>query len=203
MPTDTYSVSAPLPDGPPTPTTAERWQRAAEADFRLCRAFAHRFHARLPRTLRSRRVGWEVYGFPHCALLVPDAARPETLADDEWNFYYVHGESFFRRGRAARAELGMLILADSVEDWAELLRQALSDRIFDVRYAVTPDYFNELGEIEAVPSGAIFTLEACAPPDAHASPFRLTGAGHTPEAAAREACRLWLQGQGEENHPTP
>jgi hypothetical protein len=102
MITDRFSVSLPLPDGPLSPTTAERWQRAAEADFRLCREFAQRYHARLPRTLRCRRVGWEVYGFPHCALMVPDDARPETLTDDEWNFYYVHGESFFRRGRAAR-----------------------------------------------------------------------------------------------------
>lgn len=198
-----FSVSDTLPDGPLWPTTAERWLSVAVGDYRLCREFAQRFHARLPRTLRSRRVGWEVYGFPHCALLVPDAARPETLADDEWNFYYIHGESFFRRGRAARTELGMLILADSVEDWAELLRQALSDHIFGVRYAVTPDYLNELGEIEVVPSGAIFTLEACAPPGAHAAPFQLTGAGRTPEAAAREACRLWLHAQGEEDRPAP
>lgn len=197
------SVSAPLPDGPLSPTTAERWRRAAEADFRLCRDLAERFHARLPRTLRSRRVGWEVYGFPHFALLVPDAARPETLAADEWNFYYVQGESFFRRDRAARAELGMIILADSVEDWAELLRQALSDRIFDVRYTVAPDYLNELGEIESVPSGAVFTLEAYAPPDAHAAPFRIAAAGRTPEAAAREACRLWLRGQDGEESRAP
>jgi hypothetical protein len=95
----------------------------------------------------------------------------------------------------------MIILADSVEDWAELLRQALSDRIFDVRYTIAPDYLNELGEIEAVPSGSIFTLEAFAPPNAHAAPYQIVGAGRTPEAAAREACRLWLCRQSEEKRP--
>lgn len=203
MTADPYSVSEALPDGALSPTTAVRWLRAAEADYRLCHEFAQRFSASLPRTLRSRRVGWEVYGFPHCALLIPDDANPETLTDDEWNFYYVHGESCFRRGRAARAALGMLLLPDTVEDWAELLRQALSDRIFAVCYSIAPDYLNELGEIERVPSGMIFTLTACAPSDAQAPPFEISGLGATPEAAAREACRLWLHSQTENDLPAP
>ncbi len=194
MPTDRLCVSAPLSGMPPSQTAAERWLRVAEADYRLCREFAQRFDARLGRTLRSQRVGWELFGHPHCALLLPDS-RPDG-ADDEWYLYYVSGESLFRRGRAQRAQIGMIVLAESADDWAELLRQALRERAFDVRYTVTPDYVNELGEVEYAASGFVFALEPYAPQSVGAALPRIAGAGGTPEEAAREACRGWLQSLG-------
>jgi len=190
-------VSAALHLTASSQSTSEQWLHAAKADFRLCREFARRFEARLPRSLRSQRVGWETFGHVHCALLLPDA-RTDGLANDEWHLYYVSGESLFRQGRARREELETLILAESAEDWAELLHQALREQVFDVQYAVTPDYVNVLGEVEQTRSGFVFALEAYAPQAVSTKPLRIAGAGATPEQAAREACLCWLAEQGNE-----
>ncbi len=184
-------VSVPLCSDAHSGSTSEQWLRVAEADFRLCQAFARQFDAHLTRSLRSQRVGWEVYGHPHCALLLPDS-RLDCLADDEWHLYYVSGESLFRQSRAQRAQLGTLILADSVEDWASLLHQALRDQAFDVCWTITPDYLNSLGEIEHTASGFVFILESHAPQALSVGPLRIAGTGDTPEQAARAACRRWL-----------
>ena len=87
----------------------------------------------------------------------------------------------------------MLVLPGGVEGWAELLRQALRHDVFDVRYEVTPQYVNAMGETETTPSGYRFTLSACAPPTASSGSFHVAGAGETPEAAARNACLCWLK----------
>ena len=106
-----FAVSA--PDAPPT---SELWQEAAAADYRLCREFARLYDARLTRSLRGQRVGWELFGHPRYALLLPDS-WPATAADD-WYFYYPMGESLFRRTRQERERQQMLILAESGDDWA-------------------------------------------------------------------------------------
>lgn len=188
-------VSAPLPQIAPPRREAEQWQRVAEADYRLCRAFAQQFGAYLPRCLRSQRVGWELFGHPHCALLLPDTRLDGS--DDEWYLYYVSGESLFWRGRVQRAQIGMIVLAESADDWANLLRQALRSEVFDARYTVTPDYVSEMGDWGHVASGFIFTLDTYAPQASSGSARRLAaGTGATPEEAARDACRGWLQEQG-------
>ena len=86
----------------------------------------------------------------------------------------------------------MLVLAESVEDWAELLRQAIRYQIFDVRYEVTPYYLNASGEIENTASGYEFSLHAHAPHSVSLLRFQIVGMGSTPEEAAQEACRRWL-----------
>ncbi len=177
---------------------AERWLGVAKADYRLCRVFAQRFCARLPRSLRSQRVGWEAYGHFRFALLLPDASSFDCLAQSDWYLYYTTGESLFRRTRAQREQLEMLVLAESAEDWAELLRQALQDRVFDVRYEIVPNYLDASGEIGHTASGFVFVLEAYAPQATGTTPLRIAGAGATPEQAAREACLRWLQAQGAE-----
>ena len=63
----------------------------------------------------------------------------------------------------------MLILPESVEDWAELLRQVLRDIVFDIRFEVRPHFVNALGDVETVPVGYEFTLSNCAPQTAAAS----------------------------------
>lgn len=190
----TVCVSTPLAEEPglTTPATADSWLNAAIADFRMCREFARRFDARLRRSLRGQRVGWESYGHLHAAILLPDTLPPDLLPHGEWNFYYVTGESLFRKSRAERDAMGMVLLAESADDWAELLCQALRDEVFDVRYEVVPDYVNVLGETEQTRSGYTFNLTACAPQAVSSAPLRLSGAGATPNEAAREACRQWL-----------
>lgn len=175
---------------------AERWLQVAKADYRLCRVFAQRFDAYLPRSLRSHRVGWEAYGHLHFALLLPDASSFDSLAEGDWYFYYTNGESLFRRTQAQRTQIGMSVLAESMEDWAELLRQALRHDVFDVRYEVVPNYIDASGEIGHTASGFVFALEAYAPQATGMISLRIAGAGPTPEQAAREACRRWLQAQG-------
>jgi hypothetical protein len=172
-----------------------RWLRDAEADYRLCREFARRYGARLGDARPGRRVGWELFGHVHCALLLPDSL-PDDQTDGAWYLYYVFGESLFRRSAAQRAQMDMLLMAESTDDWAALLRQALHERVFDVRCTVTPDYINAFGETELAATGFVFTLEACAPGDACVSPCRIAGTGATPEDAARDACRYWLHRAG-------
>ena len=103
------------------------------------------------------------------------------------------GETLFRRTRREREKLRMLVLPDSVEDWAELLRRALRDQVFDVRWAVTPQYVNALGELETAPSGCEFTLSAYAPGAAVPHAFEIMAEADTPTRAACEACRRWLR----------
>ncbi|MBV9849283.1 MAG: hypothetical protein JO250_06310 [Armatimonadetes bacterium] len=176
-------------------TTGDLWLKAAGQDYRLCRAFADRFRAGLPRSLRSQRVGWERAGQPGYALLVPDIRPATSLGSDEWYLYSVTGEAFFRWTHAQRQRMKALVLADCVEDWAELLRQAVRERVFEMRYEVTPQYLNALGEYEAAPVDYLFSLLAYAPRPASAAPFEVFGSGLTPEAAARDACLSWLQEQ--------
>ncbi len=189
--------SFPLPPSPnaptaPPPSAVDRWHTSAEADYRLARLFADRCDARLDRTDHSRRVGWDRDGRSVYGILLPDPL-PSSPPMDDWYIYYVWGETLFRRTRREREKLGMLVLPDSVEDWAQLLRQAVRRDVFDVRWELTPQYVSALGEIETTPSGYEFTLSSCAPPAAANCAFRVAGMGETPEAAARNACDRWLR----------
>ncbi len=187
------SAPAPHPPAASQRLTVDRWHRAAESDYWLCRLFADRYEARLCLSLRSRRVGWEREGRRVYGILLPDALSSAGPADDAWYIYYVWGETLFRRTRKERETLRMLVMPDGVEDWAELLRQAVRREVFDVRYQVAPQYVNALGEVETEPSGYEFTLSAYAPPPAVTTPFEVAGMGETPEAAARDACCRWLK----------
>jgi len=170
----------------------DAWYQAAEADYKLCRRFADQFDARLRRSLRSQRVGWEREGKPVYGILIPDPQTPSPVAGDEWYLYYVWGETLFRRSEKERMQRKMLVLPEATEDWAELLRQALQGEVFDVRYSVAPHYVNAFGETENEPSGYEFTLSAHGPHTTVTSTLAVTGLGATPEAAAREAARRWL-----------
>ena len=177
----------------PQPAAVDRWHASAEADYRLACLFAERFDAKLDRTEHSQRVGWDRDGRSVYGILLPDPLPPASLTDADWYIYYVWGETLFRRTRKEREKLGMLVLPSGVEDWAQLLRRAIRHEVFDVRYEVTPQYVNALGEVEMTLSGYEFTLSACAPPTASTASFQIIGAGETPEAAAREACTRWLR----------
>lgn len=176
----------------PPPSAVDPWHTSAEADYRLGRLFADRFNARLDRTGHSRRVGWDRDGRSVYGILLPDPLPSPHLTDDDWYIYYVWGETLFRRTRREREKLKMLVLPDSVEDWAQLLRRAARDHVFDVRWEITPQYVSALGEIETAPSGYEFALSSCAPPNAATCAFRVSGMGETPKAAARNACLRWL-----------
>lgn len=187
----------PLSDNPASglpPATAGRWLQDAKADYALCRTFAQRCDACLPSTLRTRRVGWEAYGHQHFALLLPDPSGVDPQLGGDWYLYSVNSESVFRRTRAQCAQMEMLVLAESADDWAALLRRALRDHVFDVRYEVVPSDLDACGEGHLA-TGFVFTLEAYAPQATRTVPLRIAGAGETPEQAAREACRRWLEAQ--------
>lgn len=66
------SVSSPDVLGVPGQSAIDVWYQAAEADYALCRRFADGFDARLPRSLRAQRVGWEREGKPVYGILIPD-----------------------------------------------------------------------------------------------------------------------------------
>ncbi len=189
-------VSVSSPEALETPAAGQSasdiWYQAAEADYLLCRRFADQFDARLSRTLRSQRVGWEREGKAVYGILIPDPLLLSPSTGGEWYMYYVWGETLFRRSEKERAQRKMLVLPEATEDWAELLRQALRGEVFDVRYGVAPHYVNALGETEHQPSGYEFTLSAHGPHALVRSPLAITGLGVTPEAAAREAARRWL-----------
>ena len=147
----------------PGQSASDVWYQVAEADYRLCRRFADQFDARLPRSLRSQRVGWEREGKAVYGILIPDPLLPSPSTGGEWYLYYVWGETLFRRSEKERSQRKMLVLPEATEDWAELLRQALRDDVFDVRYSVAPHHVNALGELEHEPSGYEFTLSAHGP----------------------------------------
>jgi hypothetical protein len=188
------SISVSSPDTlfqTPGQSPGEVWYQAAEADYKLCRRFADQFDARLRRSLRSQRVGWERDRKPVYGILIPDPLLSSTTSD-EWYLYYVWGETLFRRTETERAQRKMLVLPEATEDWAELLRQALRDEVFDVRYSVAPHHVNAFGETENEPCGYEFTLTAHGPHRVVTSTLEITGTGATPEAGAREAARRWL-----------
>lgn len=190
------SVSVSTPDTPeysvPGQSAIDVWYQAAEADYALCRRFADHFDARLRRSLRSQRVGWERDGRAVYGILIPDPQTPSPVAGGDWYLYYVWGETLFRRSEKERTQRKMLVLPEATEDWAELLRQALREDVFDVRYGVAPHHVNALGETEHEACGYEFTLSAHGPHTAVTSSLSLVGLGATPEAAAREAARRWL-----------
>ena len=169
------------------------WYTAAEADYALCRRFADTFDAKLSRSLRAQRVGWERDQKPVYGILIPDPLPAANIGGD-WYLYYVWGETLFRRTAKERAQRKMLVLPEAADDWAELLRQALSAEVFDVCYAVAPHHVNALGDYEHQPTGYEFTLTAHSPQSAPAtSALLVSGTGPTPEAAARDAARRWLE----------
>lgn len=191
------SLSSPsaLPPAPaPGETETDRWHRQADLDYTLCRSLADRYSARLERSLRSQRVGWEKAGHAAYGVLLPDPL-PRSGTEEEWYVYYVWGETLLRRTRAEREQRRMLVLAECADDWAELLRQAVHRQVADSRYQIVPEYTDALGETENVPCGFRFTLSAHAPGAIRASEFSLTGQGDTPEDAARDACRRWMETQ--------
>ena len=177
----------------PPPSAVDRWHISAEADYKITRLFADRFDAKLVRTGHSQRVGWDRDGRNVYGILLPDPLPSAYAADDDWFIYYVWGETLFRRARREREKVGMLILPGGIEDWAELLRQAVRGEVFDVRWEMTPQYVNALGEVETTPAGYEFLLSACAPQNAATGKFHVSGMGGTPEAAARDACVRWLK----------
>jgi len=172
----------------------DRWHQLAEADYTLCRAFADHYNARLQRTLSSHRVGWEKAGRTAYGILLPDPLL-RAGSGGEWYLYYVWGEILLRRTEAEREERRMILLAESVEDWAHLLRQAVNPLVIDSRYEIVPDYTDALGETENVPNGFRFRLFAYAPDAVRPSDLSVTGWGETPQSAARDACRRWLEEQ--------
>ena len=184
--------SADTPLSAPGQSPSDAWYLAAEADYKICRRFADSFDARLRRSLRSQRVGWERQEQPIYGILIPDPLRPSPAAGDDWYLYYVRGETLFRRSAKERVQRRMLVLPESTEDWAELLRQALRSEVFDVRYSVAPNHVNALGDREHTPSGYEFTLTAHGPNGPALSSLLLVGSGDTPEAAARDAANRWL-----------
>ena len=191
-----FSLSLSTPPAGPTaagPSAVDEWHERAEADYGLCRAFADRFGARLARSAHSRRLGWERSGRCVYGILLPDPLPASGLSGGDWYVYYVWGETLFHRTLKEREQTRMLILPDAAEDWADLLRQAVRDGVYDVRYEVQPHYVNALGDIDAEPCGYEFRLSAYAPPPAAPSPFSVSGLGGTPEEAARDACRRWLK----------
>ena len=194
------SVSSPDVLDMPVPGQAasDVWYKAAEADYALCRRFAGQYEARLKRSLRAQRVGWEREGKPVYGILIPDPLLPAAGADGEWYLYYVWGETLFRRTEQERAQRRMLVLPEATEDWAELLRQALRTEVFDVRYSVAPHHVNALGDYEHAPCGYEFTLTAHGPQSSVTSTLSLSGTGATPEAAARDAARRWLEQAAQE-----
>ena len=190
----TFSISSPetLAASAPGLSSSDLWYQAAEADYQLCRRFADQHDARLRRSLRSQRVGWEREEKPVYGILIPDPMLPLPASGGEWYLYYVWGETLFRRTEKERTKRKMLVLPEATEDWAELLRQALRGEVFDVRYTVAPHHLNAFGETEHIPCGYEFTLSAHGPNQAVTSGLALYGLGETPEAAAREAARRWL-----------
>ena len=192
MPLFSFPVSAPsFQSNAPSPTAVDIWHQAAEDDYRLCRRFADEFGAQLGRSRFSPRVGWERDGHGVYGILLPDPLP--TAAGDDWYIYYVWGETMFRRTLKERENLRLLILPESVEDWVELLRQALRETVFEVRYEVRPHFLNALGDVETVPLGYEFALSSCAPHTAAATAFRLSATADTPTGAAREVCRRWME----------
>lgn len=199
-------MSAPLPKAVSRPDWADGvdwdvsgidlWRQTAGADYRLCRAFARVFEARLSRSLRCQRVGWETENGPAFALVLPNSQFMSYVRDDEWSFYYVEGATVFHRTSGERARVEMLLLPDGADDWAALLGQALRKDVCATRYEITPHHINSLGEMDSEPMGYVFALEACIPPQAvSVLPLALTGTGSTPEEAARTACLHWLDKQ--------
>jgi hypothetical protein len=194
MPLFSFPVSAPsFQSTAPTPTDVDTWHQSAKDDYQLCRRFADKFDAQLGRSHFSPRVGWDRDGHGVYGILLPDPLP--TVAGDDWYIYSVWGETMFRRTRKERENLRLLILPESVEDWVELLRQALRDTVFEVRYEVRPHFLNALGDVETVPLGYEFALSSCAPHTASATSFWLSATADTPEGAAREVCRRWLERQ--------
>ena len=189
-----FGISSPetLENQAPGQSAIDLWYQAAEFDYALCRRFADRYDARLRRSLRSQRVGWEREGRAVYGILIPDPLLPSPATGNEWYLYYVWGETLFRRSEKERAQRKMLVLPEATEDWAELLRQALREDVFDVRYAVAPHHVNAFGDVEHQPSGYEFTLTAHGPHSSVRSSLAVSGIGPTPEAAAREAARRWL-----------
>ena len=173
-------------------TETDCWHAQAEADYALCRVFADRHAAYLKRSGAGLRVGWEKMGRAAYGILLPDPL-PCAGSDDDWYLYYVWGEVLLRRTLAERSERQMIVLAESVDDWAELLQQALRPSLGDNRYEVVPDYSDALGETEDVPCGFWFRLIAHAPGAVRLSDLNVTGRGETPRAAARDACFHWLE----------
>ena len=188
------SLFAPSNAPMPGETEADRWHKQAEADYAICRVLADRWDARLERTPAARRVGWEKAGCAAYGILIPDPL-PRLERQDDWYLYHVWGERLLRRSQAERAERRMIILAESVDDWAELLRQAIRHLVVDARYEITPDYTDALGETEDVPDGFRFRIFAHAPGAVRPSDLTVTGRGKSPQAAARDACRRWLDEQ--------
>ena len=193
MPLFSLGLSSP-PTAPPAagPSAVDEWYERADADYGLCRLFADRFGARLARSGHSQRVGWERSGRSVYGVLLPDPMPAASPKGDDWYVYYVWGETLFHRTRKEREQTQMLVLPDAAEDWAELLRQAVREDVYDVRYEVQPHYVNAMGDVEVQPCGCEFRLSAFAPPPAAPSPFHASGLGETPNEAARDACRRWL-----------
>jgi len=173
-------------------TTADVWFEIAEEDNRICRLFERRHNARLSRSSRSQRVAWEVHGENCFGVLLPDLRPPLSLKADEWYLFHVSHELLLHRSIVERELVQMIILPETAEDWVELLRQSTSHMVFDLRFEVTPQYINALGEIDNSRCGFQIVIEAYAP-NTNCRGLCLSGIGGTPEAAARDACCKWLE----------
>jgi hypothetical protein len=176
----------------PSSSTGDLWFQTAECDYGLCREFALRFGAKLKRSLRGQRVGWEGSGHPRYAILLPDLRPPLIPGQDEWYLFSPSHEHTEHYTVAERERSQMIILAETAEDWMELLRQSLHDDVLDLRYDIVPDYLDPLGEISVTACGYEITVRACGP-QGICDCFVLSAVGATPGAAAREACLRHLE----------
>lgn len=173
-------------------STAYLWREFARADYALVREFADHFDAHMPRSTGCQRVAWGDSGEVGFGIILPDLVPPKDLRDDEWYIYNVEMESLARHGRRARKAARALILPDCVDDWVDLLRQALRDTVFNLCYDVSPTYVDALGETEIESTGCQVRIVSCAPQAISVARLELSGDGDTAEQAARECCRQWL-----------
>lgn len=194
MDVETVDISEPVASllRSPSSSTGDLWFQTAECDYRLCREFALRFGAKLKRSLRGQRVGWERNGQPRYAILLPDLLPPLIPGRDEWYLFSPSRENTEHYTAAERERGQMIILAETAEDWIELLRQSLHDEVLDLCYDIVPDYLDPLGETSVTACGYEITVRACGPQGA-CECFVLSAVGGTPGAAAREACLRRLE----------
>ncbi len=172
----------------------------AVTDYALCRQLADKHQARLPRTLRSQRVGWDNATGKNFGVLLPNS----SLDDDEprrwhrekdvWRIYIRSSDSIVPLSHVERERYRMLVLPDAAEDWIELLRMAMREMLYDIAYDVSPVFVDDSGEPTRERTGYFVQAVGAAPSARPTLRLDACGFGQTPESAARDLCRRWLAG---------
>ena len=176
------------------------WRIAAETDYALCRKFADKHQARLPRTLRSQRIGWEGIVGKNFGVLLPnsslddDEPRRWHREKDAWRIYIRSSNNIVPLSHAERERFRMLVLPDAAEDWIELLRMATRETLYDIAYDVSPVFMDDSGEPTQDRTGYFVQAVGSAPSACSILRLDACGFGETPESAARDLCRRWLAG---------